>query len=121
MKDRIQALRKALKLNQDEFAKRLGMKSSALSMIEVGNNVLTDKNIKLICMAFNVNEQWLRTGLGDMFSASPYESEFFAIFQDLMPETQQALVRLARELLETQKKLLNAADSEKEALHKNRA
>ncbi|MDR2633860.1 MAG: helix-turn-helix domain-containing protein [Treponema sp.] len=121
MKNRIQALRKALRLNQYEFAKRLGMKSSALSMIEVGNNTLTDKNIKLICMTFNVNEQWLRTGFGDMFNASPYESEFFAIFQDLMPETQQALVSLARDLLETQKKLLGTTDTEKKELGQNLA
>jgi transcriptional regulator with XRE-family HTH domain len=109
MKDRIQALRKALKLNQVEFAKRLGMKRTALSMIEVGSNTLTDKNIKLICMTFNVNEEWLRTGRGDMFNASPYETEFFDIFEDLMPETQQALVNLAKKLLETQKKLLDTA------------
>jgi transcriptional regulator with XRE-family HTH domain len=110
MKDRMQALRKALKLNQVEFAERLGMKRTALSMIEVGNNALTDKNIKLICLTFNVNEKWLRTGRGDMFNASPYEAEFFDIFEDLMPETQRALLSLAKNLLETQKKLSAAAD-----------
>lgn len=107
MKDRIQALRKALKLNQVEFAKHLGMKRTALSMIEIGNNSLTDKNIKLICITFNVNEEWLRTGKGDMFTASPYETEFLDIFENLMPETQQALVNLAKSLLEIQKKLLD--------------
>jgi transcriptional regulator with XRE-family HTH domain len=109
MKDRILAIRKALKLNQGEFAERLGLKRTALSMIEVGTNALTDKNINLICMTFNINEQWLRTGMGDMFSdASPYETEFFAIYRDLMPETQRAILQLAKQLLETQKKLSNA-------------
>jgi len=104
MKDRILAIRKALQLNQAEFAKRLGLKRTTLSMIEVGDNTLTDKNIRLICMVFNVNEQWLRTGKGDMFIASPYETEFFEIYQNLIPETQKTLLRLAKDLLATQKK-----------------
>jgi len=104
MKERIQIIRKALKLNQEEFAEKLGMKRSALSMIEVGDNPLTEKNIRLICMTFNVNEKWLRTGKGDMFTASPYEQEFFNIYNNLLPETQEALLRLAKDLLEIQKK-----------------
>jgi DNA-binding XRE family transcriptional regulator len=57
MNDRILAIRKALRLNQADFAKRLGLKRTTLSMIEVGDNTLTDKNIRLLCMTFNVNEQ----------------------------------------------------------------
>jgi transcriptional regulator with XRE-family HTH domain len=110
MKDRIRAIRKTLKLSQSEFAKWIGIKSTALSMIEMGKNALTEQNIKLICMTFNVNDAWLRTGKGEMFAtspfaASPYEKEFFEIYRSLMPETQQALLRLAQDLLESQKKL----------------
>jgi hypothetical protein len=73
-------------------------------MIESGTNLLTEKNIKFICMTFNVSEHWLRTGEGKMFAASPYDREFFEIYRSLMPETQQALLNLARQLLEIQKK-----------------
>ena len=104
MKERIRAIRKALKLNQKEFAERLGMQSTALSMIEVGDTTLTEKNTKLICMTFNVNESWLRTGKGEMFASSPYEKEFFEIYENLLPETQEALLRLAKDLLAIQKK-----------------
>jgi transcriptional regulator with XRE-family HTH domain len=110
MKDRIRAIRKILSLNQGEFAERIGIKSTALSMIESGKNALTEQNIKLICMVFNVNDVWLRTGKGEMFLASPYEKEFFEIYRDLMPETQQALLRLAQDLLKNQKKLLKKTD-----------
>jgi hypothetical protein len=82
------------------------MKRAGLSAIEVGINPLTEKNIKLICMIFNVHELWLRTGEGPMFDASPYETDFFTIYKGLLPETQQALVRLATQLLETQERLL---------------
>lgn len=110
-------VRKTLKLNQREFAERLGIKRTAVSMIEVGTNMLTDQNIKLICFNFNVNEEWLRAGIGEMFLSqsnpvqsnlvqpNPYEEKFFAIYRDLMPETQESLFALAKQLLETQKKL----------------
>jgi len=71
-------------------------------MIEVGDNVLTEKNIKLVCMIFNVNENWLRTGKGEMFAASPYEKEFFDIYNSLPPDIQKALLRLAKDLLAAQ-------------------
>jgi transcriptional regulator with XRE-family HTH domain len=106
MKDRIRAIRKTLKLSQSEFAERIGIKSTALSMVELGKNALTEQNIKLIRMIFNVNDTWLRTGIGEMFIASPYEKEFFEIYRNLMPETQQALLRLAQDLLESQRNLL---------------
>ncbi|GHV86223.1 hypothetical protein AGMMS50230_18310 [Spirochaetia bacterium] len=107
MKHRIIALRKALGLNQTEFAKQLGMRGTALSMVEVGKNPLTSKNIKLICMIFNVNEAWLRTGCGEMFNPKTpyYEKEFFDIYQSLLPETRKALLEFARSMLVTQQKL----------------
>jgi transcriptional regulator with XRE-family HTH domain len=104
MKERVLAIRKVLKLSQEEFAQRLGMKRTTLSMIEVGDNALTEKNVRLICMIFNVDENWLRTGKGEMFAASPYEKEFFEIYGSLLPETQKALLKLAKDLLATQKK-----------------
>jgi transcriptional regulator with XRE-family HTH domain len=107
VKKRVIAIRKTLKLNQHEFAERLGIRGTALSMIESGKNSLTEKNIKLICMTFNVNEQWLRNGTGAMFAAaaSPLENELFEIYRGLMPETQQALLQLAKQLLKTQRRL----------------
>jgi transcriptional regulator with XRE-family HTH domain len=112
-KDRLIALRKALGLNQREFADRLGIKATAVSMIELGHNSLTEKNIKLICMVFRINEVWLRTGKGEMFVSSPYETEFLATFRSLMPETQEALLQLGRRLLEIQRKLMKGDVFEK--------
>lgn len=102
--ERVTKIRKTLKMTQTEFAKQLGIRQTALSMIELGNNTLTRQNTKLICMSFNVNENWLMDGNGEMFNASPFETEFFRIYSGLSSETQQALLRLARELLEIQSK-----------------
>ncbi len=64
---RIKQLRKDLNLTLDKFGERIGLKKSALSLIENEKNDLTDANAKSICREFNVREEWLRTGEGEMY------------------------------------------------------
>lgn len=105
---RLKLLRKELGLSQGDFAERIGFKQTALSMIENSRNVLNDRHIKLICSTFNVNERWLRDGEGEMFAApSPYARELERILESLAPATQEYLLLVARELLNTQRKLLS--------------
>ena len=106
MRERIREVRKVLNMNQKDFAKRLGLTQTHLSMIEVGKSGIVEKFIKLICATFNINEHWLKTGDGEMFRASPYEKEFGDIFSKLTPDTQECLLAIARELLAVQQKLL---------------
>jgi transcriptional regulator with XRE-family HTH domain len=104
MRERLKLIRKKLGLNQTEFARLIGLRQTALSMIEVGTTTLTNKNIKLICATFNVNEQWFRTGKGAMFESSPYVKELLSIFERLLPDTQDFLMEMARNLLKKQEK-----------------
>ncbi|GHS94101.1 hypothetical protein AGMMS50276_06030 [Synergistales bacterium] len=110
MQDRIRAVRKTMNMSQMEFAKRLGLTQTSLSMIETGNSPVTKKNVKLICVMFNINENWLRAGEGEMFSASPHEKEFKKIFEKLTSGTQGYLLVMARELLDPQQKLSNVTE-----------
>ena len=69
--ERIRYLRKdVLGMNQTEFAERLGLKQGSFSSIESGSSTVTDRTIKAICMVFNVREEWLRTGEGEMYSSA---------------------------------------------------
>jgi len=102
--DRIRLVRKELGLRQDDFAGRIGLTQTSMSMIESGKSALTDKNIKLICATFAVDEGWLRTGKGEMFGpASPYEKELLAVFGKLTPDTQEFILEMAQNLLNRQK------------------
>jgi len=65
--DRIAGIRKSLGLSQEAFGIKISMSRSAISNIESNAKPLTSKNLKLICQEFNVNEEWLRTGEGEMF------------------------------------------------------
>lgn len=67
MKNRIKALRKDLGLTQEKFAERLNIKRNTLANYEIGRNEPIDAVVSLICREFNVNEDWLRTGQGDMY------------------------------------------------------
>ena len=75
--DRVKMLRKEkLRQTMEKFGERLGVKKSAISDIENGRNNLTDQMCKSICREFNVNEQWLRTGEGEMFLQSDPDEEY---------------------------------------------
>lgn len=64
---RIKEVRKSLQLTMDQFGEKIGLSKSGISSIENGNRNVTPKHIKLVCAEFNVNEEWLRTGNGEMF------------------------------------------------------
>lgn len=68
MKDRIKALRTSLGLTQSRFAESVGVKQNTVAQYEIGRNPPTDTVITLICNKYNVNEQWLRNGEGEMFN-----------------------------------------------------
>ena len=67
MNERIKDLRKFLKLTQQNFADRLGVKRNTVAQWEIGVNNLSDQVVRAICREFNVSEAWLRTGEGEMF------------------------------------------------------
>lgn len=67
MNERIMELRKSLGLSQEAFAKRIGIKGSAMSLIEGGRRNITTQVVTAICREFGVSEDWLRNGTGDMF------------------------------------------------------
>lgn len=75
--ERVKELRKTINYTLDKFGGKLGVQKSAISKIEKGENNLTDQMLLSICREFNVNENWLRTGDGEMFADVPIEDEYF--------------------------------------------
>jgi transcriptional regulator with XRE-family HTH domain len=67
MKNRILKIRKDSKLNQEDFGLRLNLTKNYISLIETGNRIPSDRTISDICREFNVNEDWLKNGTGDMY------------------------------------------------------
>ena len=67
MRERMKELRKNLNLTQQELADQLHIKRTNIANYESGLSSPTDSVIALICREFNVSEEWLRNGTGDMF------------------------------------------------------
>lgn len=68
--ERIEILRKDLSMSRRVFGERLGVSESVIVNIEYDRLKRPEQKeslYKLICKEFNVNEEWLRTGNGEMF------------------------------------------------------
>lgn len=106
LNERLREIRKALKLTQVKFAKEIGLSQTSLGMIEVGERKVQDRHIKTICSLFNVNEEWFRTGAGDMFIKS--EDDLFEAFAEKykLDEQEQALARYCLSMTHEERQLL---------------
>lgn len=69
--ERVREVRKSYGLTLDKFGGKLGVTKQTVSRIENGVNNVTEQMLKSICREFNVNEEWLRYGTGEMFSGHP--------------------------------------------------
>ena len=67
MNERIKVLRKELGLTLEKFGEHIGVTKMTISRIENGKTTVTEQMFKSICLEFNVNEEWLRNGSGDIF------------------------------------------------------
>jgi len=111
------------------FADRIGMKRNSIAQIELGRNT-SEQTIFSICREFNVNEDWLRNGNGDMFlpvdreneiskmvrgllneEANSFKSRFITMLAGLSVSDWERLENEARKLLDTSAEIA-ATDSE---------
>ena len=66
MKERIKTVRKYYHLTQVEFGEKIGVKGNTITGYENGTREPSDNVIRSICIIFDINEDWLRTGNGEM-------------------------------------------------------
>lgn len=77
MNNRLKELRLNLNLSQEEFGNKIGIKSrSHISALESGTRNITDRIISDIVREFHINENWLRTGEGEMFETLTKSQEW---------------------------------------------
>ena len=90
MNTRIKELREHFQLTMEKFGNRLGVKKNTVSQWESGTNSLTDQTITSICREFNVNEDWLRNGTGDMFLPTSRRKEIEKLTNQLLAEEEDS-------------------------------
>ena len=68
--ERLKLIRKESGLNQTEFGARINLSQTTIGLYESDNRVITDRALSQICSTFNINEEWLKTGEGEMRRAT---------------------------------------------------
>lgn len=107
LNERIKELRKLSGLSQKGFAEKIGISQRSVSWGEQPGNNVPDSTIKTICMAFNVNEDWVRYGTEPMFiqpdtfsldnfikekGGTELEKEIVKTYFELDPEIRKAVM-----------------------------
>ncbi len=88
--ERVKMLRKSDELNKKEkmtlerFGARFGVGRSSISDIENGRRDVTEQMFLSICREFDVNPEWLRDGVGEMFVAKNRNEEIEDFFNRVL-------------------------------------
>lgn len=69
MNERIKFIRKNLGKTQNEFGLLCGKSRRAIAAYEQGAVIPDNSFIQLLCLKFNVNEEWLTLGIGKPFKS----------------------------------------------------
>ena len=82
--ERISLIIKENQITKTAFAERLNVSPAFVSQMCSGVKQPSDRTIADICRQFDVNEDWLRTGEGEMFIQKTRDEELAAFFGDLL-------------------------------------
>lgn len=93
--ERLASLIKTLGMKKVRFAERIKVDQSYITKLVKGTGQPSDLLIAAICREFSVNENWLRTGEGDMFTETAQEDQILSFMGDVMhgsPDFRRALM-----------------------------
>ncbi len=82
--ERLSILIETLGIKKVRFAERIKVDQSYVTQLTKGRNEPSDRVVVAICREFSVNETWLRTGEGDMFTETAKEDQLLSFMGDVM-------------------------------------
>lgn len=88
---RVKYLRQELKLSQKEFGERVGVSQTKIYDIE-NQKPLSNLLKRSICNEFELNEEWLVTGQGDMYSSKHYNKDLELFIASIKDERVKKLI-----------------------------
>lgn len=105
MNERIRLLRKELGLNQSDFGNKIGVKQGTVAGYESGARTPIDAVVSSICREFDVNEEWLRTGEGEMFEQMTEQQKLLKYTGMLLKDKDSAIVNAIQSFIVTYEQL----------------
>lgn len=86
MNKRIEMVRKDKGLSRAAFGEIIGVSGDVINNLERGRVEIKEHMIILISEKFNVNEEWLRTGEGEMYLPDSRDNDLARLTADLLTE-----------------------------------
>lgn len=90
LNERINYLIKSLGMKKTAFAEKLNISQAFVSQLCSGVKQPSERTIQDICTKFNVNEEWLRTGKGEIFIRLSRNDEISKFVGELMKEEEDS-------------------------------
>lgn len=119
MNIRIKKIREDAGITQEEFGRRIGSARNTIANYEMGNRKPSNAIVTSICREFGVNEDWLKTGEGEMYltkdatfaellseleeSDDVFIKDFITIYMGLDENSKDALRKIAKAMAEKYK------------------
>ena len=99
---RIVHIRKTLGYSQEKFAEGLKLSRSFQGGIEANHRKVNERLVKLICLTYGVDENWLKTGEGEMFDTvtDPRLERIIRNFNKMDPLLQDYVIKYLDWLVE---------------------
>lgn len=107
MNERIKKLREIRGMNQEDFGAKLGLSRNYISLVENKQRNLSEPSVKLLCSLYDVNEDWLRYGTGEMYKIKDDSfSRMLSNLEDSDDDFIKSLIKAYMELDEDSKEAL---------------
>lgn len=109
--DRIIEIRKSKNLSQEEFGQIIGLSRSQIGCYEKNLRNVSDRAIRDICLHFNINENWLRTGNGNKYIIPNEINELSKILAEISTTNNSQIHSIISKLLKLDEKYLDLIEN----------
>ena len=93
LNERINAIIREKGMTKTAFADRINVSQAFVSQICSGASQPSERTIADICREFNVNEEWLRTGKGEMFIEQTKDEQIAAFVGSILKDEDDSFKR----------------------------
>ena len=111
--ERLKTIRKGLNLNQTDFGARINLSQTTIGQYEKETRPITERVISQLVAEYNINEEYLRHGTGEMFVShradivaelaaklqlSAREQQLLLAYSTIPADKRELLLNLAQDL-----------------------
>ena len=116
----IQKLREEyLNMSRDAFAQEIGLKRTAIYLIETGQRNPSERTINDICNKFKINKEWLLTGEGEMYTFSQEDAELAEALAEITLSDNEILKKLATKIIQLEEPFIQHIEAIVDGLLQN--